>query len=235
MRNEVKINKNTGEVYLFAQASREQRAVMIKSIEGVVSFPIKVEEIKGNKDAITVHTLYYQDSLMGEDVRLLTFDERDEALATRKELERAYRRHSGASVAISLGVPIVLVLCAFFAGRHFPANDVISLPGVNYSQQGAASISADPTTKSQAVDADMLEKLTQQYEKELVDKKAKTEEGNKTDENKALLSSQEEVKLSNSKEAQQMMDALNGKGEVKESPESPSETLSDMLNGQSKK
>jgi len=238
MRNEVKINKNTGEVYLFAQASREQRAIMIKNIEGVVSFPIKVEELKGNKDAITVHALYYQDSLMGEDVMLLTFDERDEAIATRKELERAYRKHGSASMATSIVIPVALALCAFFIGRHFPANDAISLSGVNYAQQGTGSISADSITKSQAIDANTLEKLTQQYEKEVVDKKAKIAESdnfNKNNKNNALLSSQEKGNMSNSKDAQQMMDTLSGKGDAKEPPKNPSEMLSDMLNGESKK
>jgi len=238
MRNEVKINKHTGEVYLFSQASREQRAVMIKGIEGIVSFPIKVEEVKGNKDAITVNALYYQDSLMREDVRLLTFDERDDAIAARKELERAYRKHTGSSMMLGLGIPVIMIVCAFFAGRYLQSNDSIALSGVNYSQQGAASIPADSAMNNQKSDADTLEKLTKQYEQQL-GKKSLVPQENKVsaenNKNNALLSSKEGDTLNDNKDSQEMMKMLSGQDNAQEQPKSQSEALLGMLNGESKK
>lgn len=236
MRNEVKINKHTGEVYLFSQASREQRAVMIKGIEGVVSFPIKVEEVKGNKDAITVNALYYQDSLMREDVRLLTFDERDDAIAARKELERGYRKHTDSSMMLSLGVPVVMIVCAFFAGRHLKSNDSIALSGVNYSQQGA--IPVDSAMNNKKSDADTLEKLTKQYEQQLGQKSLLPQENKvsaENNKNNALLSSKEGDTLNDNKDSQEMMRMLSGQDNAQEQPKSQSEALLDMLNGESEK
>lgn len=222
----------------FSQASREQRAVMIKGIEGIVSFPIKVEEVKGNKDAITVNSLYYQDSLMREDVRLLTFDERDDAIAARKELERAYRKHTGSSMMLGLGIPVIMIVCAFFAGRHLQSNDSISLSSVYHSQQGAASIPVDSAMNNQKSDADTLEKLTKQYEQQLGQKSLLPQENKVSAENSknnALLSSKEGDTLNDNKDSQEMMKMLSGQDNAQERPKSQSEALLDMLNGESKK
>lgn len=238
MRNEVKINRKTGEVYLFSQASREQRAIMIRNIEGIVSFPIKVEELNGNKDAIAVHALYYQDSLMGEDVRLLTFDERDDAIAARKELERAYRKHNSASKIISVGIPIIMIICAFFAGKYLPSNDSITLSGVKYGQQGYASTPVAPAMGDENIDAEALEKLAKKYEQQLAKKNQPIQRENipaKNNENNALLSSKEEATLSGNEDSQKMMEMLNGQNNTAEQSKSQSEALSDMLNGESKK
>lgn len=238
MRNEVKINRNTGEVYLFSQTSREQRAIMIRNIEGIVSFPIKVEELNGNKDAITVHALYYQDSLIGEDVRLLTFDERDDAIAARKELERAYRKHNSASKIISVGIPAIMIICAFFAGKYFPVNDSIALSGVKYGQQGYASTPVAPAMDNENSDAEVLEKLAKKYEQQLAVKNQPAQQENtpaKNNENNALLSSKEESTLSSNEDSQKMMEMLNGQNNAQKQPKSQSEALSDMLNGESKK
>lgn len=119
MSNKVKINKHTGELFVHSSSSREDRAMIIKKVDGILSFPIKVENIKGNKEDETkvVYGLYYKDSLLQDEILLLTYDNRDDAIATRKAIETAYFKSSSNTLSTVLKI-IGVVTLALIIGKY---------------------------------------------------------------------------------------------------------------------
>lgn len=128
MSNKVRVNKHTGEIVVHSSSSREDRAIIIKKVDGILSFPIKVENIKGNKEEENkvIYGLYYEDSLLQDSILLLTYENRDDAIAARKAIERAYFKSSSNALSTTLKV-LGAVTLALIIGKYMlvPTNNAV--------------------------------------------------------------------------------------------------------------
>lgn len=127
MSNKVKLNKQTGELFIYSPSSIEDRAIIIKKVDGILSFPIKVETMKGNKEdgEKVIYGLYYEDTLLQDNVLLLTYENRDDAISTRKAIEKVYFKNdcSATNVLKTLLVIAILLIC----GKYLLSTNTVSI------------------------------------------------------------------------------------------------------------
>jgi len=127
MSNKVKLNKSTGELFIYSPSSIEDRAIIIKKVDGILSFPIRVETMKGNKEdgEKVIYGLYYEDTLLQDNVLLLTYENRDDAISTRKAIEKAYSKNdcSTANVFKILLAVAILLIC----GKYLLTTNTVSI------------------------------------------------------------------------------------------------------------
>lgn len=127
MSNKIKLNKNTGELFVYSPSSIEDRAIIIKKVDGILSFPIKVETMKGNKEdgEKVIYGLYYEDTLLQDNVLLLTYENREDAIATRKAIEKAYSKNDCYPINIFriFFIVVILLIC----GKYLLSTNTFSV------------------------------------------------------------------------------------------------------------
>lgn len=139
MSNKVKINKNTGEIFIYSSESREDRGIVLKKVDGILSFPIKLEEIEGNKDKKTIYSLYYEDYLLNDSVLLFTYESREDAIATRKAIEKAYRKGSQSTSTTLLKIIIAIAIILLTGKYLFNNNSSEALYNSNMQSMNSAT------------------------------------------------------------------------------------------------
>ena len=85
--------------------------------------------MKGNKEdeEKVIYGLYYEDTLLEDNVLLLTYENRDDAIATRKAIEKAYFKNDKDVISTTLKVVmgiVVLLVC----GKYLLSTNVVSIP-----------------------------------------------------------------------------------------------------------
>lgn len=218
MSNKVRVNKHTGEIVVHSSSSREDRAIIIKKVDGILSFPIKVENIKGNKEEENkvIYGLYYEDSLLQDSILLLTYENRDDAIAARKAIERAYFKSSSNALSTTLKV-LGAVTLALIIGKYM----LVSTNNAVIAQQSRSDSPAIPSAvENPDYDRNAIMKAVEDFkEKERIKKEKKLNEENalqpeiKNDSINPLPDNNDSgIKNDNAKtQGQEFADFLNGK------------------------
>lgn len=175
MSNKVKINKNTGELFIYSPSSIENRAIIIKKVDGILSFPIKVETMKGNKEdeKKVIYGLYYEDSLLEDNVLLLTYENREDAISTRRAIEKSYYKNDNHLISTTLkllfGIAILLM-----CGKYLLSTNVVSI--ANQEKQ----ISHDNLSNPK-YDRDAIMKSVEEFKEKQKNEKNTLQEQNNSD------------------------------------------------------
>lgn len=209
MSNKIKLNKRTGELFIYSPSSIEDRAIIIKKVDGILSFPIKVETMKGNKEdeEKVIYGLYYEDTLLEDNVLLLTYENRDDAIATRKAIEKAYFKNDKDVISTTLKVVmgiVVLLVC----GKYLLSTNVVSMP--NQQKQMTPDSLSNPHYDRNAIMKSVEQfKEKQKNEKNTLQEEKSNDSINQTSDtnNNVPVSTNDEVKT----QGQEFADFLNGK------------------------
>lgn len=209
MSNKIKLNKRTGELFIYSPSSIEDRAIIIKKVDGILSFPIKVETMKGNKEdeEKVIYGLYYEDTLLEDNVLLLTYENRDDAIATRKAIEKAYFKNDKDVISTTLKVVmgiVVLLVC----GKYLLLTNVVSMP--NQQKQMTPDSLSNPHYDRNAIMKSVEQfKEKQKNEKNTLQEEKSNDSINQTSDtnNNVPVSTNDEVKT----QGQEFADFLNEK------------------------